>query len=404
MSNSIGNGKRRNSKLEKLIGEAQRLGRKIYTQETVDKLEERVKQYSSGIDGKDRRVELRWLAHTYKECGVQLEHLGKCEKTLRKFFMEKHSPTDENLNEFCNGFRHLVSEDNSESEEDSHELKMLKALEKRISTWTDIKEKIELIRPKISVIQSILMLSDTTSIEMASLFLSLFIWLGYLYLINFYSPIVDNISAYLTLEDLINRGLQVLWVVLIFWIFIEVLFFVLQYLSRFVNERAAKKMYWYLIRKPLFLAIPSVILLNLFIIQYGTFEGERKLKEFGRLTPESAQVATVLDGTILKEVFLVGTTATTATFLKVDKWGKRVEDAQNREGPGACIRDHDKPNDSLADREQKKCVANHHVLIMDRALVVCHAKGDVCLKLKKNDTPPEIVQMSDSAVGGGFDP
>ena len=364
------------------------MGRKIYSQKEVDEMEVKAKGLASGIDVKDQWEAWRWLAHTYEECERQLNYLEQCQKEVRQIqkFQEiiKEKLPENGLNQYMSGFENLLpKEKDQDGGQDVSELTILHgAIGKRIAQWKMIKDRIESIRPNIFVIQSFLMLSDISSIEMASIFVGAFMFWGFMYLTGFYSVVMSEglgITEYLTVEDLVNQGILVLEQVLIAWLIIELIFMLVGWIARRNDEGFEHRIHWFFVKQPLTLALPSLIFITLFTFLWGKWEGNNSLDDFSALTEESAQVATVLDGTILNNVYLVGTTSTTAVFLQVEDWGTRARNAQLKEAAANCSLAAPAPAPESND-DMERCVASHRVLIMDRALVVCHAMGDACLR------------------------
>ena len=108
-----------------------------------------------------------------------------------------------------------------------------------------------------------------------------------------------------------------------------------------------------------------------------------------------------MDETILENVYLVGTTSRTATFLQVSDWGVRssIKPSQAQECTPVAVEERENSDVTQekmlgeSARFNKLSIATHadtnacplgpKVLVMDRALIVCHAKGDLCKNQKR---------------------
>ena len=185
--------------------------------------------------------------------------------------------------------------------------------------------------------------------------------------------------------------------VIVSLLLIEVVFYCIRRLV--LNLKRESKSYvahWLILRHPFKVNLPSVAFMVLVTWVCGYTTGQTIHDDFFALTslPEeedaseedlrrARRLATVTDGTILQDVFLVGTTSRTATLLQVTHWGTRSTDedskcAKPKEDP--TLPEVDRPStDAEPNQGRNECVLRHRVLVVDRAHVVCIATGKACL-------------------------
>ena len=130
-----------------------------------------------------------------------------------------------------------------------------------------------------------------------------------------------------------------------------------------------------LLKYPIRLVLLFFIFMMLVVSWRGHSQGEKAFNDFKEMDEKSSEMATVLDRSVLHNVFLVETTDRTAIFLRREDFEVTI----NASPPGYW--------------EALRCVASHYwrwfdchvyegegydVLVMDRALVVCHADEGQC--------------------------
>lgn len=342
-------------------------------------------------------------------------------------------------------------------------------LRKRQDSWKSIIKKIRRFRKPFTLMEVFYALHERSGLELASLAIGVLLLLGALKMFFFYQAAADQfVHTYWTWDDIIIQGINIVLPAML-------ALFILEGLSRFYHsvserlvltqststrrgirrlpQRVAEVLGMFFLaiflwfwRRQLLSAL-SIFLLFLFLASWwGHFKGIEIWQEFD--DNGGQQVATVLDGTILRNVYLVGTTSRTAVFLQETTEVKNPEDRENQneqkkeqarptsEGPytypkvlkvlfctlsGACgigvIKDFVEPRQKprcqkehqqrtsfsnepglmrdidLEQAEDNTDVKQCQILVLDRALIVCHSEGDACLELQKTSPLDKIKQI-----------
>ena len=272
------------------------------------------------------------------------------------------------------------------------------------TSWNSVRAELKSNVPNVLLTHAFLMVSKASRVEVTSLFVGALVGLGALYTQAFYLAAIGTSAwPYFTLEDLVDQGIQSLWLAVFVLLVLELLFWLARRFFPYVlysPRRGTFVAHTVMLRRPGFTAFVLVLLTAFATWQWGTLRGEIKLGNFARMTPNlddadapryasgqatnerrsllhkvvgrespAAEMATVMDGTELRDVYLVGTTARTATFLQVCDWGTE-ENAKVTLGP--CTRGEKGSSEDGG-------VRTGRVLVMDRALVVCHSEGEACI-------------------------
>ena len=289
-------------------------------------------------------------------------------------------------------------------------------------------------RPFIFLTHSFLKVSTDARLETASLFLGGLVALGAIYMAFYYRTSSGlNASAYWTLEDLFVHGINVIPVVLIIMLFAEVVFFVVG--QRWLLGDRFRGWVSGLIVEHSFLSASLLFVFLAFFTSYiGYLLGSSKLDEFYNMTEGEAQLATLTENENLTDAFLVGTTDRTAIFFQAvwpnvtgaasdngqdstrrAEGGGVEKESTNRGYPRSsycesfarvasdflpesfgfeCDQGASPNGEKAGDEPLKKedeseqeshdpskvTPAGHRVMVIDRALIKCHAQGDDCLK------------------------
>ncbi len=379
----------RTPSVEVLIDQTRTLVHKLHHEQSAQDALQRVEDYALGIEGRDRWEAWRWLIRKYRETDVELRYLDKCHRNV--WLAKRMELDDEDQKNFLGCFSTFATDLASLDQ-------LSRAIDTRKKLWNRLRAKVRQVRPNVFVTHSFLMLSESSSVESGSLIVGGLIFFGAVYMNYFYIAAVgETVQAYWTLDDLINHGILVLKQVMVAILALEILFLFWRWLISMISHKYAYTPHWFVLKHPLWLVVSSFAILTLVASTWGTYAGAAKLSEFQSMTPNNTELATVSDGTVLRNVFLVGTTSRTATFLQVENWGAPVlgADGELIDCRSNATVDQDGEVDPISDA----CVADpSRVLIMDRALIVCHAKDEICIRQERMIT--SSLQAPDPDNGG----
>lgn len=297
------------------------------------------------------------------------------------------------------------------------------SVRKGSKAWKQARHEVENCMPDVFLAHSFLQVSDLSRVEVATLFSAALVWFGMVYSQLFYLGATGaSVLRYVTVEDFLDEGVRGLIRLGLLLIFAEVAFL----LVRLYVVRSARKSHKWgyrlhhaVVNHPVRIAAWAFAITTISMAAMGATHGSyRRLEAFD--TPAAVlETATVVGGTTLEDVYLVGTTSRTATFLQVCDWtrdrlygtpGKvRALRGELRSLavaawrlPGrswGLLRGHTDdtvvsgdgnglPQLELCDwtpgrASQVRRAGSARVLTMDRALVICHSKGDSCVELMK---------------------
>lgn len=282
---------------------------------------------------------------------------------------------------------------------------LLKVLEERSSPWRGLVEDVQRVRPPVFVSHAFLRLSDSTGVEVASLFIAVLMALGAINMAFYYATVAGQAAnAYWTLEDLIIQGVLVLpWIVAAL-IVVEIVFAIVRQVFR---GPGGYRWHGVILAHPLQMAVAFVLVMAVALSIEGHLTGTKVLEEFETtMNPDNIdnrQMATVMDLSVLNNVYLVGTTDRTAIFLQMKESATSVKvDPPSLEQAASCVA-------TSFGIGKKTCVGgggpNHLVLVMDRALVVCHARMGECEVVKRDEkgkpeAPPGRLAEQLTALAG----
>ena len=388
----------RQTKPERFIEEARWLGPSLRGRKDSERVLEVAARYEQGIEGRRRWKAWRELIGVHEQCEGQLRALKRVHNLLKE--VEKAGLGARQRSEFFDAFSHLVQND--------ADAELLEELRKRERSWLRVRAKVKEVAPDVFVTHAFLMLADLSGVEMASLVVGGLVGLGAIYTWAFYEAAIGmSVLAYFTWEDFTYQGLRVLLEIAVALVLVESVFWVCRGIRRRSSLNGAFAAHRWVLKRPVMMVASVVAFTALLTFCSGWLFGRLDRATFFGKEPCDLELATVLDGSILRNVYLVGTTSRTATFLQVRDW-----DDSASSGPGAradCegevshpvgarmlefvaavrtvffhpIRDPD-------ELERKDAGFSERVLIMDRALVVCHARGDACLEQGRRSPDPAV--------------
>lgn len=302
-----------------------------------------------------------------------------------------------------------------------------KTMEEAKSRWCEIHERLRhMKRPRAFVLHAVLRLAGSSRLEIASIFVAVLVGCGAIYTEAYYrAAVADSVWPYLTIEDLLDQGVRCVLQVAVVLIAIELFHFAWK---RVTARGDRLRMHRWVLRHPVVLVCVVMMLTAAGTWVLAHVRGSVKQENFfnmkstvsvtsgdggGMVRPAGgsgsgvlfawvrersawlhgnyewligkeepvAELATVLDGTVLRDVYLVGTTARTATFLQVCRWAPVSGVSEGGESgklvPGCKREAPDRTSGS--ELPVRRGVAVGRVLTVDRALVVCHARGEACL-------------------------
>ena len=375
----------RHTKPEQVIEEARSLGQDFRGHKHAKRMLEVAARYEQGIEGRKRWRSWRDLIGVHEQCEGQLRTLKSVHNLLKE--VEKAGLDEEQRSEFFDSFSHLV-ENNAEAE-------LPDELREREISWLEVRAKVKEVAPNVFVTHAFLMLADLSGVEVASLVVGGLVGLGAIYTWAFYEAAIGmSVLGYFTWEDFTYQGLRVLLEISVALVLVETFFWAWRAIRRRSSQNRAFAAHRWVLRRPVrMVAGVTAFTAALTFCSGWVFGRVDRARFFG--TERCLELATVLDGSILEDVYLVGTTARTATFLQVRNpqvlaaRGTGAEAACEEEAPQslgirmrellltvrAVVRS---PIRDPKEWERNDGTFSERVLIMDRALVVCHAKGNAC--------------------------
>ena len=277
-------------------------------------------------------------------------------------------------------------------------------VESTCEQWKAVRGRLTSRVPRVLVVHAFLVLSHASGVEIASLVVGGLVVFGLIHSYAYYQGAIGtSVLPYFTLDDLLSQGVRGLAFLVAVFFVMEVLFLALRKSDRVWSSSPRFRPLWWFLRHPAWMVVTVAVLTASLTALVGADQGRAKRENFfdlqqeyveaaqpdgmrgsflhvlrgavshvrGRDNRPAAEVATALDGTILRDVYLVGTTDRTATFLQVCGWGDRRPDAP-RLSAGSCT------NEESEQSGKKSFVQSGRVLVMDRALIVCHAEGEAC--------------------------
>lgn len=400
----------RHTKPEQLIEEARSLGQDLRGHKHAKRMLDVAARYEQGIEGRKRWRSWRDLIEVHEQCEGQLRALKSVNNLLKE--AERAGLVEEQRSEFFDSFSHVV-----ESDADAE---LAETLREREQSWLRVRAKVKEVAPNVFVTHAFLMLADLSGVEVASLVVGGLVGLGAIYTWSFYEAAIGmSVLGYFTWEDFTYQGLRVLLEISVALAFVETFFWAWRAIRRRSFHNGAFAAHRWVLRRPVRMVAGVVAFTAALTFCSGWLFGRVDRAKFFGTERCRLEVATVLDGSILEDVYLVGTTSRTATFLQV--WTPHHSAAPETGAEAAC---EEEVPQSLGTRVREFLVAvgavvrspirdpkewareeaafRERVLIMDRALVVCHAKGNACREQNRRAPSPTATDaVADSAKGLG---
>lgn len=390
----------RHSKPEQLIQEARSLGKDLRGHKHAKRVLEVAAGYEQGIEGRKRWRSWRDLIGVHEQCERQLRALKSVNNLLKE--VEKARFDEDQRSKFYDSFSHLV-QNNAEAE-------LRDQLRERERAWLRVRAKVKDVAPNVFVTHAFLMLADLSGVEVASLIVGGLVGLGAIYTWAFYEAAIGmSVLGYFTWEDFTYQGLRVLLEISVALVLIETFFWAWRAVRRRSSVNGAFAAHRWVLRRPVAMVAGVIAFMTALTFCSGWLFGRVDRARFFEKQRCSLELATVLDGSILEDVYLVGTTSRTATFLQARSPrdstapGKSAEAGCEEEVPrslGIRVREFlvavravvRSPIRDPKEWERKEAAFSERVLIMDRALVVCHGQGDACREQGRRPPNPTATE------------
>ena len=360
---------------KRLLDKASSLGTEILPLADATTALSTVNKHGSGIKPSDRWDAWRDLVGIHRQCKRQLRLLVEADHLLQRAINHESlsSATQKDLLSCFDG----KSPRNTDFREAA--LHLQQQFDIRTRYWQLLRRRLRRTAPDVFVTHAFLMVAEISGVEMASLGVGALAASGALYTLAFYDAAIErSVLEYFTLEDVFDQAIRRLAQIAVALSLVEATFFIARKSWQFFAPARLYTPHWLVLRHSVMMVFFTLILTACVSFFWGSFRGKHVRDDFFGMTADKAQLATVLDGTVLRDVYLVGTTSRTATFLQVEEWGER-RSLRKRGLRSRCEKRLLNP-EPIAD----KCVLRERVLVMDRALVVCHAEGDACLEQDRN--------------------
>lgn len=343
--------------VEVLVDELIELAPSLRHADEAEQTLQRAGEYAAEDETRDKWHVSKWLIDARKAASQQLLAVEACLKRARR--LKQLLSVDEDLPpRLSDTYRRVF-----ESTTDLAITDLIDRLEANLNAWRPVSDKVRrMAMPNVFMTEAFFRVSERRGIQIASMVTAGLVVFGALHMRSYYQAAAEiNVRSYWTLDDLIIQGMLVVPFALIALILMELFFRgMFRYFERDRRTVGSLRTYRWLLGHPGAVAILLLILMGGFVERAGDVMGELKRDEFNDWSLSKSESATVLDGSVLEHVFLVGTTSRTAIFRRVKEWS-------NADSESA------RPQDS-------------DVIVMDRALVVCHARGEICSKLPMRGT------------------
>ena len=371
---------------EHLKAKARALAEELFSQEAVEDKLENARSYAAGLDRTVGWKRWIWLIDTHRTARRQVWLLKKCATHVaHSRLINIHNSDVETL---LNYFHDPIGKVGTR-----------KKLEKRLSitreSWLEVQGKIEEVRLPIAFTNVLLMVGTRSGIETTSLLIGALMAAGGIYMSYFYEAAVGiSAYAYWTVEDLIVRGILMAPIVGSVLVGFEIVFILIRLVftnrARYVLYGLTSRFHFYAVA--LFLIIAMMAASGL-----GLFRGNKAFEKFARMNEQSAQMATAMDNSQLNYAYLVGTSDRTAVFLcamltankpvadkeELSRWSKRIEGNPRKKKEYWKTTKHVFGPFQVKEPNQSRPTSNapqklYKMVVMDRALIVCHAQQGKC--------------------------
>ena len=351
------------------------------------------KEYGTEDDSRDQWQASKWLIDTRKHAAQQLLVSEDCLEKARR--LNELAGADADLPPpLSDAYQGLLGNTANATNNDLREKLKAHGL-----AWRPIANAVRRIAmPRVFATEAFFRISERRGIQIASIVAAGLVVLGAVYMTCFYRAAVGiPVHDYWTLDDLFIQGMLVAPWALAALLLAELVFRgMFKHFEREEHTAGFQHAYRWFLDHPSAVAGLLVAGIIGFVALVGDVRGDLKLAEFYDWKLTDSESATVMDDSVLKHVFLVGTTSRTAIFKRVGEWN----DAGHPKKPEPNDTGHPKKPEPP---DEDKLI--HDVIIMDRALVVCHAKGTICENLPVRTTsegkvPDEAIQRIEDGMKG----
>ena len=250
--------------------------------------------------------------------------------------------------------------------------------------WLKLVNRLRHRKDRFLTIDAIYYMSRRSGIEVASIAITLLMALGALRISFYYETIGVQISSYWTLEDLVVQGIKFVLPMAILLLLFEIVFRLMRSQVESENKNVVARISQALIRRgPGAPATAFLVIMLVGATIMGHFEGRSRVDGF--IANQVRESAMVIENKTLSDVKLVGTTATTATFL-IENADSQGEHQDADEGRFRWIQEYWR---SLCIHSQEvlpvlpcPCAKtrSYEPLVLDRQHVICHAAIGNCEK------------------------
>lgn len=398
---------------ERLLFQTQVLIYGLFTLEIAEKKLRKARKYQKDHRQESRWDKWSWLIRTHKMAQQQLSLLRACGRKIKQ--AGRLGLDAKQLEDFRACFQVLDAECTDPKE-------LVETIE---STWSQVQESVLRIRPPVFFTHAFLKFSHSSGIETASLIFGGLIALGIVHMTFFYQAGVGMpTNAYWTWDDLITSGILVIPQVLLLLLAVEAIFY---FIRLFLGRRIGYRLHGVIIRRPasflerrfgyrlhgMIVRHPVAVVLVFFglavflVSFFGHSRGASAFENFMSMDTKDTQMATMMDRTVLNNVYLVGTTDRAAIFLRKkggDDAASVTHKTRAQNERGNCKNNYGSTalavlstlGQGKANETRGKCSGTFDVLFMDRALMVCHAKKGQCEEaLQDQYGQPSTVELKE---------
>ena len=361
----------RQRRLEQLTRDLRTLTEKLYAIGEAQIVREKAIRLGDAQAQQVKWDDRLWLIDAKEKANEQVFFLDMCIVNLDR--AHRLGPGKGTLAELFGPFTGLLGDKTPNAIVD-----LKSALHELRNTWSVVKSMPN-VGTHVFAMHAFVRFSELSKLQVASVLSGALVVLGAVRMVFFYhAAAAQPVSVYWTLNDLVIQGVTVVpWVVLL-GVSCEVL---VRVFRTWVTPK--------ILRYPAFTVASLVLVAIVSVSWFGYVMGTTEFKEFRKSRGD--EVATVMDNTTLRRVHLIGTTVRTAVFLMATKGGEDSLATAEVAGYGRTLR--------CAASEflfgwfecpRRQGNAGYQVLVMDRAQVVCHARGreqNVCEELRRETNP-----------------
>ena len=340
----------------------------------------------------DRWETQKWVMNTRQEADRQIAFLENFDSKVEKEYARKRkkklsAEAQQNLTSLFEATCGTRPDSSAEAILDDYR----RCLGTKLDEWRVLARDVAKMGTNVFSVDILYYISRRSGLESASLAVAFIIAMGAVQMALFYGAIGIQISKYWTVEDLIIQGVMVSPILLVMLLLCEMLF----RLRRSRLEKDTRRRHVSGVQRAYRWVGPGkagttfVAVALVAIMLTGHFSGKLELEK------ERVESASVLGRIPLENVLLVGTTSTTAVFLRDSTPSKPSEDAEigwltdalcsySFSGNVATQAARFVQLDWNCPRAKD---ADHEVMVFDRAHVTCHGAGSACLNIEARTEP-----------------